>query len=52
MELAANRVSAQGEFSLVFNSEILGLEYLAPIDAEIRAKGHVSDLYADEDGPV
>lgn len=36
----------------MFNSDILGLEYLKPIDAEIRAKGHVSDLYADEDGPV
>ena len=41
-----------GEFSIFFSEDLLGLFYLIPIDAEISTQGKVSELFADQDDIV
>ena len=45
-------VDAHGNFALLFSNEMLGLTYLLPLKVQMRSRGSISKLYADEAGPV
>ena len=50
--MAAPKVNSEGKMGFVFNSKMLGMEFLRDLDVKLQSKGQVSDLYADEDGDV
>ena len=50
--LAPKKVDNEGDFSLVFNADLLGLSYLKPSQVILETQGKVSQLFADEDGPI
>ena len=52
MRLAQPQVNVYGQFKFIFNSDLLGLLFVEKMGVEMKTKGHVSDLYADEKGPV
>ena len=41
-----------GDFDLLFSDKLLGLVYLKPLGVDMKTKGTVSELYADEEGPI
>ena len=43
-----NVVDANGDFTLFFSNELLGLIYLMPLDYEVRTKGFVSYEFVDD----
>lgn len=42
-------VDPDGNFSIVFSDDLMGLIYLLPLDATVKTQGRVSELYADEE---
>lgn len=51
-EMTADQVSRNGEFSILFDTEMMGLIYSMPIDQRLVTDGTISELFADEQGPV
>ena len=52
VNLAPKKVDNEGDFSFVFNADLLGLSYLKPTQVILETQGKVSELFADEDGPI
>lgn len=38
---------ASGDFAMLFNGGIIGLDFIGQIGVEVKAKGFVSNLFAD-----
>lgn len=51
-EMIADQVSSNGEFAILFDAEMMGLIYSMPVHQIMATDGAISDLFADEDGPV
>ena len=52
LRLATPNVESTGDISFIFNSNMLGMQFLRSLDVELQSKGQVSELFADEEGPV
>ena len=46
-EMIADQVSRNGEFSIYFDAEMMGLIYSMPIDQRLVTDGSISELFAD-----
>ena len=50
-ELAFDPVKPNGKFHLLFDKGLTGLDFINEIGVEIKTKGKISTLYADEKTP-
>ena len=50
-ELAFDPIKPNGKFHLLFDKGLTGLDFINEIGVEIKTKGKISDLYADEKTP-
>lgn len=48
MSLAGDIVRPNGDFSIFFSDKLIGLLYLIPLNIEVKTKGVVSELFADD----
>ena len=47
-ELAFSAMENNGKFSILFDKGLAGPDFLNELKVEVKAKGLVSELYADE----
>ena len=47
-ELAFSPIERSGNFSILFNKGLAGLDFINELGVEVKTKGTVSELFADE----
>ena len=48
-DLAFEPVKADGSFSLLFDKDLAGLDFITQIGTKVKTSGIVSELFADEE---
>ena len=47
-DLAFEPIKANGSFSMLFDSTLVGLDFISELGVEVKANGQISELFADD----